>query len=363
MVKPRPQVDAMTLYTPGRSLEDARQASGRKEMVKLASNESLWGPSPSVITAIQEALPHLQYYPAVQEPRLREVLAIRHGLKPGQIVMGNGADEMLRLVAAAFVSVGDEVLYPAPSFSAYRHSTLLAGGVPKEVPLAGNGANDLEAMCRAITERTRVVYLCSPNNPTGTPVTLEAWQRYLAEVPEHVVTVVDAAYEEFVAGPEMPDFLGAVRQDRAIVVVRTFSKLYALAGLRTGWATAPEWLMPALLKVREPFSLNSLGAVAAEAALKDSDYYGRVRQETLEARAFLLDALSQRGHQFFESQANFVTAALPVGVSDVPNRLMAEGFVVRPTDAFGLPQHIRVTVAPQPILEEFLTAFDRVLAQ
>jgi histidinol-phosphate aminotransferase len=342
------------------SLREARSGSGRSSMVKLASNESLWGASPRAVLAAKQALDTINTYPMMQEADLLEALARQHGLERELLLVGNGADEILRLAAAAYARPGDEVLYPSPSFSAYRHAALLAGAVPVAVNVARNGANDLDAVLRAITPKTRLVYLCTPNNPTGTALSPQAFDHYLTAVPDHVLTVVDSAYHEFIDGPA-PDFGGAIQAGHPIVWVRTFSKLYALAALRIGWAAAAPDVIRNLSKVREPFSVNSVGWAAAGAAIADGTYYDRVLQETLAARRHLCQRLDQMGLAHYESQANFVTVAVPEPESEIARQLLQQGFVVRPTGSFGLPGHIRVTVAPVPILEQFLTALKSVL--
>lgn len=358
MIEPRREIGELALYVPGKSLSQARTDSGRLHIIKLASNESLWGPSPKALAAMGDALQHINYYPAVQDPELLDTLAQKHRLQRDEVIVGTGADEILRLLAVAYVRPGDEVLYPSPSFSAYRHSTLLAGGIPREVPLAPTGANDLEATLESITAKTRLVYLCSPNNPTGTAFSREAWDAYLARVPDTVITLVDGAYLEFAT--DRPDFLEAVRNGRPVVLARTFSKLYALAGIRVGWAAAPPAVVQQMMKAREPFSVNSLATAGARASLQDEAYFANVLKETQEARAYLTRALDERGYQYFAADANFVTMRVAASDAETAARLLNEGFVVRPTASFGLPQHIRITVAPIPILEEFLRALDRL---
>ncbi len=358
MLSARPEIDSLVLYQPGRSLNDARTASGRVEMIKLASNESLWGPSPLAVEAVRRAALELQYYPLVQDPGLAAKLARMHQMDQDQLVVGSGADELLRLVASAYVSPGDEVVYPYPSFSAYRHATLVAGGTPREVPLAPDGSTDMDALLTAITPRTRVVYVCTPNNPTGGAVSPAAWQRYLERVPDSVLTVVDGAYLEY--SLESPDYLEAVRAGRAVVVVRTFSKLYALAGLRIGWAAAPSDVVKSLMKVREPFSVSALAVEAAKASLEDQAFFDRVRAETLQSRSRFMEALRARSQRFYPSATNFVAVSVD-RESSTAEALVQEGFVVRPAGAFGLPGHLRITMGPWPIMEQFLGAFDRVM--
>ncbi len=358
MLRARPEIESLLLYRPGRSLDDARSASGRTEMVKLASNESLWGPSPLALEAVRRATLEMQYYPLVQHPGLGAVLARTHHVDEDQLVVGSGADELLRLLASAYVSPGDEVVYPHPSFSAYRHATLVAGGIPHEVSLLADGSNDMEALVRAISPRTRLVYVCTPNNPTGGAVASDAWQWYLDHVPDSVLTVVDGAYLEY--SPDSPDYLQAVREGRPVAVVRTFSKLYALAGLRIGWAAAPPDVVKALLKTREPFSVSALASEAAQASLQDEDFFHRVRRETIDSRSRLMKALQERSQRFYPSATNFVS--LSVGQEQVvAEALLKEGFVVRPADTFGLPGYLRITVGPWPIMEKFVTSLDRVL--
>lgn len=360
MIDPRPEVREMTPYVPGMSLSEAKADSGRHGMVKLASNESLWGPSPRAIEAAKRALEATNYYPMVQEVELLEALAQLHGFAREQVMAGNGADEILRLAAETYVRPGDEVVYPSPSFSAYRHAALVAGGVPIPVDLAPNGATNLDAVLQAISPKTRLVYLCSPNNPTGTVFSREAFARYMAHVPDYVLTVVDAAYHEF-SENGAPDFAGAIGEGRPMLWVRTFSKLYGLAALRVGWAASSPEIIRNLLMVREPFSVNSIGWAAARASLDDRAYFSRVLSETIAARRFLCQRLDQMGISYFESQANFVTMAVPHSDQDIDSELRHRGFIVRPTSSFGLPGYIRVTVGPISILEEFLSALQSVL--
>lgn len=359
MIDPRPELAAMTLYSPGMSLGQARAHSGREAVVKLASNESLWGPSPEAMKAASRALSEAQYYPLVQQEELLRALAEMSSLDPGQIVVGNGADEVLRLVAQAYVRPHDEVIYPSPSFSAYRHCVLLTGATPVPVDLDQRGANNLEAMLERVTARTRLIYLCSPNNPTGTPFSRADWDAFIDRVPDHVLVVVDGAYYEFCREPQ-PDYAAAVRQGRPVVWVRTFSKLYALAALRVGWAAAPEAVAQQLFKVRDPFSVNGVGWAAALASLNDRAYFDQVLTETLAARDHLVEGMQSLGLPSYETETNFVTFKVPGDGTKFGDELLARGFVVRPTIAFGLSGYVRVTVAPLPILDKFLAALRKL---
>lgn len=360
-MNPRPEIDELNVYTPGTSLHDAARALGHDRIVKLASNESLWGPSPKAVEAATESLSSIRYYPAMQSDALVRALANTHQLSPDTILVGNGADEILRILATAYCDATTSIVYPSPSFSAYAHSARLAGATLRPVPLTADGRNDLPAILDQVDASTRLIYLCSPNNPTGGSLRRREWEAFLAAVPKTVLVVVDGAYQEFENDQEVPNFLEAVRHGDPVVVVRTFSKLYALAGLRVGWASAPAEVIVALKKTREPFSLNAVGAEAATASLSDSQYFSRVRQETLNARTHFLDLITRRGIDHFPSQANFVTIKSVDGDAELTaRRLLEKGFVVRPTTNFGLPGYLRVTMAPINILEEFMAAWDQL---
>ncbi|MCY0877947.1 MAG: histidinol-phosphate transaminase [Firmicutes bacterium] len=360
-LKPRPEIDALPPYVPGTSLEEAREATGHQRMVKLASNESLWGPSPEALAALQRSLGQVPLYPPMQDPQLIRQLAQETGLPGDHIILGNGADELLRLAAQAYVNPGEEIIFPTPSFSAYYQCARLVGASPKPVPLGEDGANDLDAVLSQVTANTRLVYLCAPNNPTGAAFPRARWQAYLERVPENVLTVVDGAYLEFCPDEVRPDFIQAIRTAKPVLLVRTFSKLYALAGLRIGWAAGRPELVAPLLKARDPFSVSWPAILAARASLADKPYFARVLEETAEARRWLTQEMAARGYSTFTSHANFVTVDVRQSAQEIAQAMMAQGFVVRPATSFGLPSHVRITVAPKTILLDFLDAWDRVL--
>lgn len=363
MIEPRKALAELAGYTPGRSTAQVQRELGLKEVIKLASNESLWGPSPLAVKKAQSALNEVFRYPEVRPPELILALAQTHGFSPDQIIVGNGADEILRLLGEAYLEPGTSALYPSPSFSAYAFSITLAGAQGSAVATTAEGAMDLDAMAERVTPTTRLLFLCTPNNPTGGIIRQSAWKRFLDHLPDHVLVVVDGAYHEFVDDPLVPDFRTAVKNDPRVVWVRTFSKIYALAGLRIGWAAAAPEVIRALYKVREPFSLNLVGEHAARGALEDVEHFSRVRQETLDARQYLIEELRGRRLKPLPTQANFVTVAVPADGRHIAGALERRGFVVRPTESFGLDAHIRITVAPRPVLQRFLAALDQVLSE
>lgn len=362
MIEPRPEIREMPGYTPGRSIAAVMRERGIADVIKLASNESVWGPSPQVREAIVDAARDLFHYPEVIPPGLGSALAEHAGMDPSSILVGNGADEILRLAATAYVGPGDEVIYPVPSFAAYPYGARLTGGTPVPVPLDAEGAMDLPRMAAAIGKKTRLVYLCTPNNPTGGIFREEAWQAFLNAADDRVLIVVDQAYREFVDDPAYASVEAAIRDGRPVVMVRTFSKLYGLAGARIGWCAAPPGVIDLLRRVREPFSVGTLAIRAAGAALADQAYARAVRAETLRLRTWLADELSARGYSLFPSQANFLTIKIGGDDRELAARLESLGVIVRPTQSFGLDGCLRVTIAPQPLLERFLSALDAVVA-
>lgn len=357
MVTPKPSLSSVTPYVPGRSLESVYQEKGIRA-IKLASNESLWGPSPKAVEAARQALDQLSLYPDPHFVQVYELLGAQNGLEADNIIAGNGADELLELIALTFAGPGDDVMYPSPSFSAYHHGTLLTGANPVSFQLNPEGAPDLDDALARLTPHTRIIYLCSPNNPTGGILHQDAWNHFLSQLPDSVLVVVDQAYYEFVDDPTYADVRRDILEGRSVIMVRTFSKIYALAALRIGWAAAPVPIIKALYTNRQPFSLNRVAWMAAQAALLDQDYTIQVRQSTLEARTYMTSAFVSRGYRFWRSHANFITIDVEDDAHKWAQQLESRGYVTRPATSFGLPHHLRITVAPIPILEGFFRALD-----
>ena len=360
MVNPRPETLQMPRYTPGRSVAAVQRERGLEEVIKLASNESLWGPSPNVLIAAQESLLDLYEYPEVVPVPLMAALSRHSGFEPENLLMGNGADELLRIAATAYVVPGDEIVFPTPSFAAYAFNAGLTGGVPIPVGLHPDGRIDLELVAEKVTPRTRLIYLCSPNNPTGGIFGHRAWVKFLNAMGSDRLIVVDQAYREYVDDSDYADVEGAIRQGRPVAMVRTFSKLYGLAGARIGWMAADPAVIDFVSRVREPFSLNTVAIAAATRALRDRTYYEQVRKETLTLRSWLREQLTSRGYKVLPSQANFLTFDCKDDAGAFAGRIEERGVIIRPTTSFGLARHCRVSIAPKPALERFLNALDAI---
>ena len=337
----KPWVAQLEPYVPGKPIEELERELGIEGAVKLASNENPLGPSPRAIEAIRRAAANVHRYPDGASFRLREALAARLGVARESLVFGCGADEILELVAKCFLGPGDECVYAWPSFAMYPIVVRGMGATPVAVPLDARLVHDLDAMAAAITERTRVVIVCNPNNPTGTGLAGAAFDRFAAALPPGVVLLIDEAYVDFSERPDRIDGLAWALRRPGTLSVRTFSKSAGLAGLRVGYAVADRELAGYLERARHPFNLNVLAEVAALAALDDREHLARTLQVNREGLAYLTRELAALGIETWPSEANFLLAKPGPGVYE---RLLRKGIIVRPLAGFGMPEHVRITI-------------------
>jgi histidinol-phosphate aminotransferase len=332
-------------YEPGKPVEEVQRELGIERVVKLASNEGPYGPFPAALEAIARATGDLNRYPDGGAYRLREALAARHGVAFEEVITGAGADGLIDCLSQIYLDPGDEIVCGWPSFVSYVIGSRKLGATPRLVPLADH-RYDLDAMLDAIGPRTKIAYLCLPNNPTGTMNTRDEVDRWFDRVPEHVVTVVDQAYFEYIDSPDYPDAVGEYfAAGRNVVVLRTFSKIYGLAGLRVGYAVAPAPVVIELSKVRRAFDVATPSQEAALASLGDPDELRRRRELNEEGRTELERVLREHGFDPIDGAvANFVFVELGEDSRPFQERLLREGAIVRPTHGFGAPEAIRVTV-------------------
>ncbi|HEY3318202.1 MAG TPA: histidinol-phosphate transaminase [Coriobacteriia bacterium] len=345
-------------YRPGLRASEVRERTGHERVVKLSSNESPDGPFPSAIAAIEAVAPRLNRYPDGSARALREKLATRLGITAEEVVVGAGSNELLRLIAQAVLTPGDEVVYAWPSFVVYPMVCGMFGVKGVAVPLK-DGVHDVEAMLAAITPKTKLIFLCNPNNPTGTVYGRKAFEKVLAEVPPHVLVVVDEAYFEFVTRADFPDGMEAFDGRRPLVVARTFSKIYGLAGARVGYAAAPRPLAEAVDKVREPFNVSSLAQAAAYYSIDDDAEVRRRRASNQEQKTYLYSGFDRLGVSYLPSETNFVwvSAAKPVEAFEA---LLEEGVIVR---SFGPAGALRVTVPSAQDAPAVIAAFEAAVAR
>jgi histidinol-phosphate aminotransferase len=349
-------------YVPGKPIEELERQYGITNTIKLASNENPLGPSPRALEAIGHALAHLQRYPDGAGFELVQALARHLKVLPGQIVIGNGSDDLLGMLARVLLQVGDEVIVPEPSFLMYTIVAQSAGAVTIKVPLK-EMAIDLPAMSARVGPRTRLIFVCQPNNPTGTIVGRRDFETFLDALPPHVVVVVDEAYVEFVRDTEYASGPFYIDSSPTVVTLRTFSKAYGLAGLRVGYGLMPTFLAELLNRVRMPFNVNTLAQVAAVAALDDTPFLDKSLSTVHEGLDFFYAELTRRGIRFFPSQANFFLIDVNAPADEVFEQLLRQGVIVRSMRAYGYPRYLRVSVGLPKENQRFLKALDRVLAQ
>ena len=341
----RPALEHIVPYEPGKPVEEVQRELGLKRVVKLASNEGPRGPFPQALEALERAAGELNRYPDGGAYRLRAALADRHGVRFEEIAVGAGADALIDGISQAVLDPGDHVVCGWPSFPSYVIYALKLGAEPQRVPLRDD-RYDLEAMLAAITERTKLVYVCHPNNPTGTMNTRAELDAYFERVPEHVLTVIDQAYFEYVDKPEYPDAIEEyAKAGRRVFVLRTFSKIYGLAGLRVGYGIGPAPLVTALGKTRRAFDVTADAQAAALASLDAPTELERRRGVNAEGRAALERTLREQGLEpAGPAVANFLYADVGEDARPFFEALLRLGVIVRPLHAFGAPGAVRISV-------------------
>jgi histidinol-phosphate aminotransferase len=354
-------IRTLTPYPPGMPIEELERELGIAGSIKIASNENPLGPSPKAVAAITEALRQLHRYPDGSAFYLKRRLAERVGVPADQLLVGNGSNEIIELVVRTFLRPREEAVMADQAFVIYKMVTQAAAGVPRIVPLR-DFTHDLEAIAEAIGPATRLVFLANPNNPTGTIYRRAEWRAFLAAVPRHVIVVADDAYAEFVDDPEYPDTINDRAADAPVVTLRTFSKLYGLAGLRVGWAVAPAPLVEAIGRIRQPFNVNALALVGALAALDDDEHVRRTLAVNREGMATLVAGFRRLELEHVPSSANFVLVRVGQGAK-VYDALLRRGVIVRPMDVYGFPEHLRVTVGLPEENARFLEALGAVLGR
>jgi histidinol-phosphate aminotransferase len=338
----RGEVRDLPVYSPGKSPEEVARELGISECVKMASNENPLGPSPKAMDAVREALHCVHVYPDGNSTKLREALAVRLGVPVDCLLVAHGVDEALDLMAYAFLDKGDEIVVGDPTFTSYELAALTMGAAIKRVPLK-DFRQDVPAMLEAVGRRTVMFFLCSPLNPTGTVVSRTDLEEALESLPEGVILILDEAYVEYVTDPDYPDALSYFRRYPNLVVTRTFSKIYGLAGLRVGYVICTPEIRQALEKVKLPFNVNRLGQVAALAALDDDEHAARSREVNVRGRDRIYAILENIGLEYVPTQANFIlvnNGKYP----DLFNRLLRQGVIVRAGEPLGLPGYVRITI-------------------
>lgn len=361
-----PNLLEVPLYISGKSIDQVQQELGLDDVIKLASNENPLGPSPRAIEAARAHLQEAHRYPGGYEMILRQKLGehFNTGLDERHFVVGNGATDVLRMITQAFVFDGGNTVMSQVTFPMYRIMTIACGGTPRVIEAAPGYRQDLEAMAAHVDDDTRLVYLCSPNNPSGEVITQVEMDSFLASLPEHVVIIMDESYRDYVTDPQRADTLGYVREQRNVFLVHSFSKSAGLANLRVGYCIAPVELSDYVRHAQLPFQVGDITLAAAIASLEDKAYQQGQRQLVVEGREYLFAACRQLGLKCLPSQANFLTIVdPPIDASALAASLMRQGVIVRPMAIFGMPDAIRVSVGLPEENVKFIAALRKALAE
>jgi histidinol-phosphate aminotransferase len=350
-----PHILSIPAYVPGKPVAELVRELGIADAVKMASNENPLGPSPLAISAMSKHLVEAHIYPESSGPDLRAAIGEKLGVDPDQVILGNGSDEIMTMVAHVFIKPGCEAIMGSNAFSMYRIVVEAFGGARVPAPLV-NYAYDLEAIADAVNEKTRLIFIAVPHSPTGTIVTRRDFERFLKRLPERMILIIDEAYREYVDDDDCPNGLDYLSDSIPVLVLRTFSKIYGLAGLRIGYGIGPKWLIEILNRVRAPFNANSLAQVAAEAALRDDEHVSKSKALAREGIEFLSRELGLLGFKVIPSQANFVAFCAGKNAKRIYEALLKYGVIVRHLASFGMDDCIRVTVGTAEQNSRFIAA-------
>ncbi len=352
----------LTPYVPGKPIEEVKREFGIDDIIKLASNENPLGPSPKAIEAMRKALDDVALYPDGSCFELRNAMADFLDVDTDMLIFGAGADEIIHYLGIAFLDDGDEIVQAYPSFVQYKAASTLMDCRAHMVPLK-NWTHDLDAMLSCVNEKTKLFFITNPNNPTGTLVTADDIERVLDALPDRCLLVLDEAYYEYVDDLDYTRSIEWVKSGKNVITLRTFSKIYALAGLRIGYGIAPAWVIELLERVRAPFNVNSVAQIGAIASIKDPDQIKRTREQNRISKEYFYNELDKMGIPYTPMQANFVWIDVQRDCREVFVELMKHGVIVRTGDIFGAPTHIRVTTGTEEQSKRFISTLREVLSK
>jgi len=358
--KARPQIFNLKPYVPGKPIEEVQRELGIDDIIKLASNENPLGPSPLGQKAFSEVVDKLHIYPDANCFRLKQKLSRMLDCNPQDLLVGNGSDELLKLLAETFLNPGDEIIFAQPSFAEYEFTATIMGATSVKVPLI-DFKHDLNAMLAAITPRTKMLYICNPNNPTGTIVTAEEIDSFMSRVPQDVLIIFDEAYYEYVESPSYASGIKYVKEGRNAVVLRTFSKIYGLAALRVGYGVTTPDIAAAVERVTEPFNVNTPAQVAAAAALDDKEHLEQSRKVNQAGKKYLYEEFEKLQLKYLKTDANFIFVDTGKDSQEVFQELLKKGVIIRSGDIFGYPTYIRVTVGSEKENVRFIEGLKKIL--
>lgn len=360
-MQPKPNIVHLPVYQPGKPVDDVKRELGLTEVIKLASNENPFGSSPKAKEAIAREMENISIYPDGAAVDLTNAIAGKFGVNPDQIIFGAGSDEIILMIARAFLVPGDETIMADQTFPQYKHNAQIENAVIVEVPLK-EGTHDLYSMVERVTDKTKVIWVCNPNNPTGTINTADEVEWFLSKVPSHVLVVLDEAYCEYIDDPAFPDGLKLLKKYPNVILLRTFSKIYGLASLRIGYGIGRPDVIRSINQVREPFNTSRFGQAAALAALNDEQFIADCRKSNKQGLSYFKSSFAELGLQAFPAYGNFIMVDVKRSGQEVFDALLRKGIIVRAGHKL-YPTHIRITVGSQEQNEKVIAALTAVLQE
>lgn len=359
-MQPKQNIVHLPVYEPGKPIEEVKKELGLKEVTKLASNENPFGCSPKALEAIQAEIVNTSLYPDGASAALAEEIAKHYGVATNQLIFGAGSDEIILMLSRAYLVQGDETVMATHTFPQYKHNAEIEGATIIEVPLV-DGVHDLKGMLAAVTAKTKIVWICNPNNPTGTMNSHWEIESFLQAVPSHVLVVLDEAYFEYCVGTDYPDSLKLLEQYKNVILLRTFSKVYGLASLRIGYGIGHPDVIRSINQVREPFNTTRFAQAAALAAIKDQEFVAKCREANKIGIQYLNGQFDELGLSYYPAYGNFIMVHVGLPAAEVFDGLLKRGIIVRGGHKLGFPESIRVTVGSQEQNEKFVAALKEVL--
>ncbi|MGF7185258.1 histidinol-phosphate aminotransferase [Desulfitispora alkaliphila] len=353
----------LTPYQPGKPIEEVERELGISNVIKMASNENPYGPSQRAQEAMQKAIQQANMYPDGNCYYLKQLLCEKLNVEMDQLALGNGSNELIKLISKAYLSQGDEIVMADPSFSEYKTAAIISGAKAVEVPLTEEYKHDLDKMAAAIGPKTKLVYICNPNNPTGTLITASELSNFLEKLPEHVILIMDEAYFEYVSSEENPDSVAEVKKGKNIIVLRTFSKMYSLAALRVGYAIARPDIIDFINRVREPFNVNNIAQAAATASLQSEEHVEKSVKLNEAGKEYLMAELQKIGLNPISTETNFIFVDTGVDSKELFQRMLKKGVIIRSGDIFGNPTFVRLTIGFEQDNERMVKVLAETIAE
>lgn len=356
----RAEVLGLKMYQAGKPISEVKRELGLDQVIKLASNENPLGCSPKVKKVLIETVEETQLYPDASNFELKEVISKQLGVKHNEVFCGAGSDLLIRVICSTFLEIGDESIMAEITFPRYEESVKIMGGIPVIIPMKNNGL-DIEQMVDSITDKTKIIWLCNPNNPTGTIFKKAELEKILPRIPEGIIIIMDEAYIEYVTDKDYPDSIELLKEYPNMIILRTFSKAYGLASLRCGYGIAHEDLVKYFNTIIGPFDVNLYAQKAAATAMRDQEFLKLVHENNIKGRDFLYKSFEKLGMPYIKTNANFIMANTNLDDKDVFTNLIKRGIIIRPGHLLGMPGWIRVSIGSMWENEKFIEVLSEIV--